>query len=245
MTTDEQGLGSPISDQDKNSPAPDEAIYLGKQLEVYDAELFGASHAINTLTLAALNEVRPPRDIWIFLDNAAAIQRLQHLRPGPGQRVASAVHQVAKELTKNNIKLHIHWVPGHTNVPGNEKADALAKEGAALGTADSTSFSLAWLKRQARRETYMDWMDEWDTSKHGRSYEGEPRRKLTPFTAQQPVSSPHSSYRCVPVMDISGHTFIVSALNASNPHSANAARTTRPPPTSSSPVPPFNGSARP
>ena len=175
------GAGIHYIDQDLQHPAPDEAAYLGRQQEVYDAELYGATQAIQTLTpLALTTRGRPPRDIWVFLDNAAAIQRLQHLGPGPGQRFSALVHRLARQLTQNNIKLHIHWVPGHLNVTGNEKADALAKEGATLNTINSTTYSLTWLKRHAKAEVFLDWMDEWDHSTHGRGYEGAPRRQLDP-----------------------------------------------------------------
>jgi ribonuclease HI len=35
-----------------------------------------------------------------------------------------------KRIQKNEIKIKIHWTPGHANVNGNEIADRLAKEAA-------------------------------------------------------------------------------------------------------------------
>jgi ribonuclease HI len=36
------------------------------------------------------------------------------------------MERVAKDFVSGNIKLHVEWVPGHTEVPGNEKSDEVA-----------------------------------------------------------------------------------------------------------------------
>ena len=64
--------------------------------------------------------------IAICSDSQAALKALE--RVANKSRVVSECKHMLKELNRaNNITLI--WVPGHNNIPGNEKADELAKLG--------------------------------------------------------------------------------------------------------------------
>ena len=49
---------------------------------------------------------------------------------GPGQRFAIAAIEVCDRILTRNNQVTIHWVPSHSKVKGNEKADAYAKAAA-------------------------------------------------------------------------------------------------------------------
>ena len=61
---------------------------MGKNQEVYDAEL----HAIYRAMLTLFQEPRG-QNITIFADAQAALQRITSDAPGPGQRYALAIAQ--------------------------------------------------------------------------------------------------------------------------------------------------------
>ena len=56
----------------------------------------------------------------------------------------------------NNTTLNFQWVPGHAGLPGNEKADVLAKTGASLPS-DAISCPLPPIIAKVRYSQYRNW----------------------------------------------------------------------------------------
>lgn len=63
----------------------------------------------------------------IYSDSQVAIQRVAKF-PRRDAMVAQRIIDLSKELLQLGVEVHLHWVPGHKNVPGNELADLVAKK---------------------------------------------------------------------------------------------------------------------
>jgi ribonuclease HI len=151
--------------------------YLGTETEVFDAELYGIMKAAETaVTLTRDNKTT---DVWIFCDNQSAVRRMADKRPFPGQEYVLKTHSSAEILAKREIKTHIHWVPGHVNVKGNERADQLAKQGTeGKRIPRDASTSITFLRRANKEQQMTAWLNRWPTMKKGRSYHGRPARNI-------------------------------------------------------------------
>jgi ribonuclease HI len=105
---------------------------LGRNKEVFDAELFALLQATSMIGDQVEDMISEGvRKIIIFTDSQAALNRIQHNEPGPGQTWGSAIITSTEEICSLNIQLEFCWVPGHAGIEGNETAGQLAKDAAA------------------------------------------------------------------------------------------------------------------
>ena len=85
------------------------------------AILLALSHAHETLG----NNVG--RNIHIFSDSVSALQALQQKQQRDNFELLSAIHHQMAHLHREGANIHLHWVPGHVGVTGNERADTAAR----------------------------------------------------------------------------------------------------------------------
>jgi ribonuclease HI len=163
-------------------------ISLGIGKEVFDAELIGACEA---LELALKSKDKGP--ITVLLDSRAAISRIQHQEPGPGQGLAIWAHRTAHALRAQGRIVTIQWVPGHHGIEGNERADQAAKQAAQKPPRGGQGkLSLAYIHR-TKTEVVKAQKQQWLTKALGRrslraqrAYRAQPGWKLDPALAAAP-----------------------------------------------------------
>jgi ribonuclease HI len=114
---------------------------LGEFETAFDGEI----EAIADI-LEYINRNQIPGDVIIHSDAQGAIARVGHTGTGPGQDRAIRVVKAVKDRLTQGWKTCIEWVPGHTGIAGNDRADQLAGEAAAEKHTGRTS--IAWLKER-------------------------------------------------------------------------------------------------
>jgi ribonuclease HI len=99
---------------------------------VHAAELIGIFYAVSlvlkTARLRPTDETTPEHKTrTILCDNMSALQAIKNPHNNSRQQIIYAILQAASELKAQGIPLRLQWIPGHSNNPGNNAADSLAK----------------------------------------------------------------------------------------------------------------------
>ncbi|OBS20651.1 hypothetical protein FPOA_06995 [Fusarium poae] len=139
-----------------NLPILDGSGRLGPA-EVFDAEATGALEGLK----AALNlRESVTRNIIICLDNLAAATCLR----GTPSDSSQDVFLEFQALAASHGSTQVRWIPGHTDIPGNERADKLAKAASSFAEPEGAQPTLAYLRRIVRqkpKEAFETW---WSTA---------------------------------------------------------------------------------
>jgi ribonuclease HI len=137
-------------------------VRMGNTSEVFDAELRAIYQCLLTCRHHARIHHLPQRHIHIFSDNQASITRSASLDCGPGQEIAALIRNTALALRPHVVQVTVHWVPRHTGIPGNEKADMLANLATERQPTICIPISTSWLHRRIREQTAIEWQQWYD-----------------------------------------------------------------------------------
>lgn len=128
---------------DQGKEVYQETLNIGKEQIVYNGELEGITRSFEYAATVA----SAYREIRIHADNQAAIHRIKTPSDNPGQRWQLRCIEAAKVVKRAGASISLHWVPGHTDIPGNERADDLAKEAAKMSpSSNTTSLALTGIR---------------------------------------------------------------------------------------------------
>ena len=141
---------------------------------IYGAELYGICIAL----YLALSHA-PGRRTVVFTDNQAVIQAIQRPTNKSGQQYIKTIIHFMDELRNKGSTICIHWIPGHSNIRGNDWVDRLAKEATGWtgdGQPRSPPTSMipglvqmrSAISRKVKAVNKRDWHQSWRTGKFGR-----------------------------------------------------------------------------
>jgi len=118
-------------------------VHMGYFQEAYDAECVAIAPALAVASERAKR--RKLGKVRIFTDAQAAITRMTHDEPGPGQTHAIQARQAIADLRRREpaIEIEVNWCPAHKGIPGNEVADRWAK----LVASEPDEHGVEWLMR--------------------------------------------------------------------------------------------------
>ena len=150
-----------------NGPEIEISKAIGKSSDNYDAEIQGLISAIEEVSLLFGTQEREPMDTVIFTDSMSALKALDsseftHLG------IESLALSINSLLTSYDIQLTLQWIPGHCDLPGNEKADKLAKEGAKQEQPNNPA-SYNNIRRILRNNSKEEWLKRWRDGETGRA----------------------------------------------------------------------------
>jgi len=95
-------------------------LRLPKECSIYTAE---AQAVIQALDIIKNKNIQKS---IIFSDSLSTLKSIQNsFRPN---EIAKKIQNQIYSFQKENIIIKIIWIPSHTNITGNERADKLAKE---------------------------------------------------------------------------------------------------------------------
>ena len=132
-------------------------FFLCKNKEVLDAELWAISDALDI----AAKEI-PNTSVTIFCDSQEALRVIKRPPSHKQNRLLRGlIYKKSKKLESNGRQLTIRWIPSHSGLAGNDKADQAAKNRAERGGQQAERWSsLAYIRKnlvQARAQELTRW----------------------------------------------------------------------------------------
>jgi ribonuclease HI len=147
------------------------SVGLTTHWSIHAAELIGIHQAIEMITdQVSGGQMRclpQGQTITITSDSQTALQAIANPSNKSGQHIVHSILGATEALTAHNVRLRLQWVPGHSDNPGNDAADRMAK--AAVGPFESHRFhNLASRQKKSNEDKIVtEWEHAWKSSEKG------------------------------------------------------------------------------
>ena len=132
----------------------------------YDAEVAAINEALQAIHRELETDANSKPDVVIFSDSQSALQAIQNW-DSSSTSVTEIIKKIHSIKTQHKIEVYLQWIPGHSEIPGNEKADTLAKAGSSSEQPD-VPVSMATAKKIIKTIGRQQWLNGWAAGKTGR-----------------------------------------------------------------------------
>uniref|UniRef100_A0AAG5DGL5 Reverse transcriptase domain-containing protein n=1 Tax=Anopheles atroparvus TaxID=41427 RepID=A0AAG5DGL5_ANOAO len=141
-----------------------EAFYkLEKPCSIFIAELAAIFCALTKINTKA------PGEYFIFTDSLSAVEALKSVKAIRSSNIfVNKILELLCELFDKEFRISLIWIPAHCGIPGNEKADALAKKGVVEGTLYNRPTPPYEFLRLPQQLCLSRWQQMWETDELGR-----------------------------------------------------------------------------
>ena len=191
----------------------------GRTCTKYDAEIKALRTAVELAHQSfELNE-HSPKDIVIFTDSKSALQAIENLESNTNDDITFLVKAIHNLLSSYDIQVTLQWIPGHTQIKGNEYADKLAKEGAKKDQIDKPCDN-STVKHILKNNFKETWLTSWTTGQTGRFM----FQEMTKPNPHDPINTLCRKDQSTIFQLRTGHTKFNAHLNRINPQVAPVCR---------------------
>ena len=132
----------------------------------YIAEQHAITNAVDHINFHFDTNPLAITDVIIFTDSLSTLDALEN-GTDTSKDITHLSWSLHNLISKHQKRVVLQWIPAHTGIPGNERADALAKKGANLPQPDKpvTYSTCCQMIKSNMKE---DWLNSWTTGNTGR-----------------------------------------------------------------------------
>jgi hypothetical protein len=136
-------------------------VGLGRRSTIFTAEMLALALASSKATSFARAHSLISNFIF-FADNSSSIQSIFNTHIHPSQSFSIMFHNNVSSFLDSSpqTQVTVAWVPSHSGIVGNERADVLAKHTTPLPSAVGATFS--YLRHCAKRHIKSTWKTIWE-----------------------------------------------------------------------------------
>lgn len=155
------GVGSAFCAYETEQLTETKKFKLQQENSVYQAELLALGKAVQWI------KDKGHKKANIYTDSLSSLNAINSTQQRNTQ--VQELQQALNTLYKEEIDVKLYWVPAHTGIQGNEKADGLAKEAAIDAEPTLIPYPATHAKNTIAKHALQQWQNVWNEATTGRT----------------------------------------------------------------------------